>query len=226
MPQRKGYKKRARHPRRYRKKAAGITAVVAKTSPVPDMFFCKLKYSHIFFLTTVAGVNSYLYKMNSLYDPDHSGAGHQPFGFDQLAALYANYRAYGVKYKITFQNTNATYVTDIAVVQKPNTTLTTDMQTAREKPYTQYRTLATSGNSHSASVIRGYHNCAKVFGVSKRRYADDDAYQASVGANPTSMSYLHIYQREGAGVTGIVTQVRVDLIYYCKFFSRKPLTGS
>ena len=30
--------------------------------------------------------------MNSVYDPDYSGAGHQPQGFDEYSALYNSYR--------------------------------------------------------------------------------------------------------------------------------------
>ena len=232
MPFRKMYKrKRPNRPgrarkRRFRRRAIGPSAVVSSTSPVPDQFFTKLKYTEYLQFNTATGVTPYLYNMGGLYDPNHSGAGHQPFGFDQLAALYERYRVYGVKYHILIQNTSGTYPVDVAVVLKPVTTLSTDMQTIAEKPYTQVRSLGVTSNAKCQYLFKGYVDNPKLLGVSKERYRVDDQYSALKTANPVLSPYLHMYWREVAGTTGITLNFKVHLTYYCKFFQRVPLTGS
>ena len=39
-------------------------------------------------------------KLNSLYDPDFTGGGHQPYLYDTMTATYANYRVYAASVKI------------------------------------------------------------------------------------------------------------------------------
>lgn len=44
--------------------------------------------------------SEYAFRLNSLFDPNFTGVGHQPRGFDQMAALYANYCVYKVQVQI------------------------------------------------------------------------------------------------------------------------------
>lgn len=45
---------------------------------------------------------NYQYNLNSLFDPDRSGTGHQPGGFDQWANFYNRYRVFRVRYTVDF----------------------------------------------------------------------------------------------------------------------------
>lgn len=40
---------------------------------------------------------SYVYRGNSIYDPDLTGTGHQPYGTDELYTWYSNYTVFSVK---------------------------------------------------------------------------------------------------------------------------------
>jgi len=95
-------------------------------SPIPDNTICKLKYNTRFQLdpasTGIAGtgdgsLNTYIFRLNSLFDPDYSttnplasaGKGtpnHQPYGFDQWATFYAQYMVLGAKVDVDFYNQN------------------------------------------------------------------------------------------------------------------------
>lgn len=232
MPFKRLYKrKRPNRPgrarkRRFRKRAYGPSAVVSTTSPLPDRFFTKMKYSHLGTITTTSGTAPYLFNMGNLYDPDRTGTGHQPFGRDQFATLYNKYRVYGCKYVITFTNTSSAYNADVAVVLKPVTTTSTDMQTVAEKPYVQFRSIGMNGSAAAKTVIKGYCHNAKILGVSKLRYSLDDEYTATAGVPPAEEPYLHIYARERAGTSGIVIGMAVQLTYYVVWYDRVALAGS
>lgn len=59
------------------------------------------KYSDVITLTGTAGaIATRQFVCNGLYDPDYTGAGHQPMYFDQLSALYNHYTCIGSKITI------------------------------------------------------------------------------------------------------------------------------
>lgn len=52
--------------------------------------------------------SEYQFRLTSLYDPDLTGTGHQPRGYDQLSTIYTGYLVLGVKYDIELvYNTDA-----------------------------------------------------------------------------------------------------------------------
>jgi hypothetical protein len=55
--------------------------------------FSKLRYaSDVSLDPAAAAAASYVFCANGLYDPDTTGTGHQPYGFDQAMAIYSRYR--------------------------------------------------------------------------------------------------------------------------------------
>ncbi len=54
--------------------------------------------------SSVVAVLSRLVRLNSLYDPDLSGVGSQPVGFDQWSAFYNRYRVISTNVQIRVEN--------------------------------------------------------------------------------------------------------------------------
>lgn len=46
-------------------------------------------------------IASHSFRANSLFDPDFTGAGHQPLGFDQIKTMYEEFHVIGCKIKAT-----------------------------------------------------------------------------------------------------------------------------
>ena len=68
----------------------------------------KLLYSDNRVITpTAAAATAYVYSANGLYDPDITGAGHQPMSFDQLIGMYEHYTVQSGKITVNFVNENA-----------------------------------------------------------------------------------------------------------------------
>lgn len=60
--------------------------------------------------------DSYTFRGNGLYDPDETGVGVQPEGFDEMMALYDNYRVHGSKIIVDFINeSSSTFASTKAV---------------------------------------------------------------------------------------------------------------
>lgn len=46
------------------------------------------------------GAAPYIFRLNSIYDPDVSSGGHQPYGHDEYASIYSKYCVIGAKVKV------------------------------------------------------------------------------------------------------------------------------
>jgi hypothetical protein len=67
-----------------------------------------LRYAEIFRITSTAGaLGKFLFSANGLYDPNITGAGHQPYGFDQWMALYKTATVIKSRIDIEASNTGA-----------------------------------------------------------------------------------------------------------------------
>jgi len=110
MPYKRTYKKRrtTRPKRTYKKRysrSSRVNAVARSPGqlPLPNRILTRHRYVQECPLnansSTAAG---YTFALNGLYDPDISGSGHQPMGFDQFTALYQNYKVLGAKVTAKF----------------------------------------------------------------------------------------------------------------------------
>lgn len=78
----------------------------------PDSLTTNLIYSDSIILQPSVGTPcpSYTYRLNSVYDPDLTGIGGQPYWFDQLTAIYGRYMVMGAKIQVTYAYDNETAV--------------------------------------------------------------------------------------------------------------------
>jgi len=59
--------------------------------------------------TPAAATNVWVIRANGLFDPDFTGAGSQPTGFDEYMALYKNFRVLSSRVRATFMSGSTTF---------------------------------------------------------------------------------------------------------------------
>lgn len=86
--------------RLYKKKGMSSRKVVVNRAlqPFPQRYICKMKYAQDM-ITPASGL--YSFNLNSVFDPDQTGIGHQPYGMDQLTPLYHRYRVIACGWRVT-----------------------------------------------------------------------------------------------------------------------------
>ena len=92
---------------------------------LPNAIQVVLPYGHSGVQTTTSGRYTQTFRGNGLYDPDYSGVGHQPRGFDQWANLYQAYYVYKVQINIYLGNTDTNTDTAGTLFLHQNDNLTT-----------------------------------------------------------------------------------------------------
>ncbi len=79
---------------------------------IPKKAIRRLRYHTQVNINPGAGVAGYhIFSANGMFDPDITGVGHQPMGFDQMMVMYDHYHVIGAKCVARFYNTDAASAT-------------------------------------------------------------------------------------------------------------------
>lgn len=209
-----------------------IEKPIARYDFLPPHKRCNLRYAQSLNLTTgTAGVMStvQIIRLNSLYDPDQTGGGHQPYLFDQIAALYSSYRVDNVKIELIWSTVGGT--ADIACCTQFSGSsgyltmagATLDAVTERNTVYSTM--ISPSGNSR---VVKQTFNkkLYKIEGVSKKKYRDEDNYGALCSTNPALNINMSVAAGSPSGTAGENVTVQVVVTYQAYFYNRIMLAQS
>lgn len=212
--------RRARKPaRRFKRKSQRRTVNVNRAlQPVAQRYICKMKYSENFNLPGVGG-GRYAFNLNSIFDPNLSATGHQPYGHDTLATLYNRYRVISCKWVLNFYNGS----TNVMVATMPaNEVLTIGLTEMMENPRSRFKSQVPGG---SATRITGNQSIASLVGRTKTQYMSDDRYQSLFGASPAELAILNIV---GQGTTGALVDINCQILleYTVEVFDVKHLSQS
>lgn len=236
MPsQRKAYRKiqarlryRARRMKKFGKQRATIN-INRSLQPFAQRYICKMKYATQLTNTGPggAGWSTYRFNLNSIYDPDQTGLGHQPYGHDTLASLYNRYRVIKCSYTISAIATGATsgnMYTVCAALPSNEIHSISRIEDAQETPKCRFITQAPNSG---LKVLKGTVHLPSLVGRSKEQYMSDDRYQATYGASPNELAILNVYTGllNGAAET-VTTQLNVVLEYTVESFDFKVLPVS
>lgn len=204
---------RRRVPRR-KGRVARATTVNRSINLISPRYITRLKYSDTYALSVLSlGINQQEWRMNSCFDPDLSGVGHQPMGFDQLAALYNRYRVFAFSWKIIAASASAAQ--DCFVIpMNSGTNPFASWSNAAEFPRAIAKTTAPTG---PAIRFFGRMYLPNLSGVTPTQYKTDDRFQAQNGANPLENMTLQFGAVNQSGVTAAI-YLTVVLVYHVEWF--------
>lgn len=195
---------------------------LALDAAFPPRLFTKNKYTAMIDLANAAvTAQSYLFNMNSTFDPDRTGVGHQPEGRDTLSTVYARYRVH----KCDWQIEVAPSVAQIfAVVPQNHLTTYTDVTDAMEQPWSKKQSGSTTTN---ILRFRGSSWLHRVNGQTMEQYSANEDVAAVVGSNPGEIICLCICgQNFGATTTFTACSISVTIWYYTEWYDRVHLAQS
>lgn len=211
----------------YRRKSRRSNRKSRRISRIPQGAFptlriAKLKYCEQ--ITMNPGIGSwasYLFRANSCFDPNATGTGHQPMGFDQWSALYTHYTVLASKITVRFGYNGAVDQSPMIILcrlQRDATlfnveTLGEIMETARTSNTSYANYYATGALSRP---LRRSFNAKRYFNVGDVR--DNSELKATTGSNPQEGAFYNIGCRSLAtAYDGSVMDVIVTVEYTVSF---------
>lgn len=176
---------------------------------MPRFKVVKMRYSTTLSLTPVLGstYQEYNFRANSVYDPDQTGGGHQPYSYDQWAFFYPTWSVIGSKIKWTAQSSQ---INDqgvpalFGISLNNNTSLPsswTETAGLLEQPNVSYKQMPTGGTTLSRSCTMRY-SAKKWWGISK--ITDCDGLWGETSSNPSKQTYFTCFlaATDGSSLVG------------------------
>lgn len=194
-------------------------AIAVPRSGLGNLIETKLVYAEKFSLTggTLGTCGQYQFRTNSIFDPNLSGVGHQPLGYDQITPLFEKYVVTKMDYKINIVNGAASQAMMWCVNASDSTSTSGAIDQIIENGNARCGIISGyTGGSPTVKVTGTVLNW-KLSGASYDEYVMDDVNGASVGANPTDVNVLNISVCDVATATGATVYALVELTYYTIF---------
>jgi len=162
------------------------------------------------FSTGVVLAGSYVFTANGLYDPNITGVGHQPMGFDQLMLFYEHYTVTNSKITVNFYNNDATYPVMVGISVNPDATPETVFSKINENGLLKKHWLTPSGGTNPKCSITLAANISKING--KRDVKSEDDFRGDVASNPAEQTYFHLfaYNQTTVNVVNVVFEVMIE----------------
>lgn len=217
----KPYKKTYQKRKTFRK--SPTTNVQRGLSPIAARTITKLKYVGLYERSlTDSTLDQYSFRLNSLFDPDLTGTGHQPLGFDQIKLFYTRYRVFSVDWVLQVSNRGDQPVRVACIPHNATSITYSNMEHVCESPRAQHRHIGyNTGNG--TCTMRGHCNLPSINGVTSSVYKSDDAYQAQISSSPTEQIDLSIFLLTTASIN---VQYTIQFMFHAEFFDPIALTQS
>ena len=169
----------------------------------------KMRYvAHLEPSAAVAG-NAWFntFSLNSTFDPDRTGVGHQPWGRDQMATLYNTYRVVGCKVTVNAMNHGDNSVGDIVGMTFHNNqsfSTSTNLDELCERPLTTWALIPGREKGADSKIISKDANFAKITG--SNAYLIDDTYKTGKGGSPTNEIFVTFFAHSTRPLNSALTQ--------------------
>lgn len=224
---RKKYRKKKREYKRSRR-------VTKRKSYVPRGLFAKstkmgFKYVDTITINPTSGSNfvHHTYSCNGMYDPDITGIGHQPRGFDQYMQFYNHYTVIGAKMKCTFVEnigTGADGNAYVGIIQTSGATPPiTSINTVLEINDAKFKVNTVRGTR--PRIVTSSVNLSKAL---TQKVLQEDNNAGTASANPVEQWYFQIMaaSNDVGLVDPTAIQVLVEIDYIAVLHEPRDIAGS
>lgn len=203
-------------------KQYNMTAPVNLGTGVPAALRMGFSFTRTVVLGTTLGVPvDYVFRGNSLYDPDFTGVGAQPLYFDQMLAIYNHFSVRGCAIEVEFQSVDnvnplicVIYPSKVSSAAPTSTNVSQLMQV----PGAVVAPLSVRGGGKDSVKVKAYFTTSTFFPDYSFSAPD---FRGSAGSNPPAAGswFWHVvtYNADaGSQTSNAVANVR--LTYYADLF--------
>ena len=128
-----------------------MTNVNKSLGPFAQRYITSMKYSQTFTISSALGAVQ-RFNLNNIYDPDRTGVGHQPYGYDQLGAIYNRYRVIACHWAINVYPSTGTAPVRVAALPSNEEVTNTTLSDACEDPRAKWMVQVPGA---TARVLKG-----------------------------------------------------------------------
>jgi len=182
----------------------------------PDELRCVLKYSTTYNTSGSVTPSPYVFRLNSLFDPDLTGTGHQPFFFDQLTAVYGQYCVTAGKARVGIENQQSAVALKVVALYSDSNVSSLAVDTLCETKFAKECVVAeTSAGPNVKTINMPTVSISQLQGQKDLR--DDPSNYTSISTNPVDPVFFIVKYTAMDAVTTTAATVSVTLWFDCTF---------
>lgn len=184
-----------------------------KNTPLPTTFRCTMIYGTTFALNVATGgiPAVRVFSANGLYDPDITGAGNQPRGFDQISPLYDHHTVIGSKIEMMCSAEEAQSPMVFGIALKDGTSVSTNADDYLEEPFSSWQMASPFGSG--VKVLQKFS--PKFLGYKNPMSVEE--LEGSISANPAEQAFYHVWAYSASGTDEGNVYIPVRITYEVVF---------
>lgn len=136
-------------------------------------------------------VASHVFSANGVYDPDITGVGHQPSGFDQFMQFYDHFTVVASKIYVQYNNSDATNYQFAGVYVSDTASTEADYRVIVENGLGSYTMLGLAGSGNELTGLEMGVNVSKFMG--RPSILSEDELRGTSISNPADQCYFHVW---------------------------------
>ncbi len=202
---------------------------------LPRRTMKKLSYVSCYSQTTgssgATSAAAVTFSLNSAYDPEFSGTGRQPYGWDQITLFYNRYIVHQCNIKVTATTIGATADVIVCYFVQPSTSssaslTSTAVEQVIEKPMVGSVIVSSSGNARNSQFSLSVRPW-EVEGITREQYLESlSDYMATISANPSKQPTFGTVTGSPSGASGTSVTFVVELEYLVELTQPNILASS
>lgn len=161
---------------------------------------------------------TYVFSANGMFDPNITGVGHQPRGFDQLRVLFDHYHVTKSTCKVTFMSGASQSISLICGIQlKDDDTPVSDLLQDMENRNVCYGPLPYTSSSLTKQLT---FNSKSFFDIKDRQLYGNGA------SNPADQAYFIVFAQPTYSVDSGALDVMVEIVYEATWSEPNDVSAS
>lgn len=168
--------------------------------------------------STVGSTAAYVFSANGLFDPNITGTGHQPIGFDQMMLMYEQYTVIRSHIKVTYLATDEPI--RVAITLGPDVTPPSSSTIAMENGLIKSTIVAGTGGDSGTNRLKTLTlscDVPKYFGKQYQAVLGDTQLQGDIANNPLEQVYFQVLAWDPYGSSATVAfdaVISYDVMYW------------
>lgn len=169
---------------------------------------------------------NYQFRLNSIFDPNLTGVGHQPTPHDQLEPLFENYTVLSAAYKVSIVNndTNNSIIGGVYISDRENVSTAVDV--TLEQGCVDWKHISVAGGGNDIARFQGKVDIPALMGYTRNQYLTSPQFETLFGSNPADQAFLTVFVGDSAGDDPDFVRVVVELLMEVRLQGTKLIPQS
>lgn len=166
----------------------------------------------------------YFFSANGLYDPNITGVGHQPLGFDQIGVFFDHYTVIYSQINVWFNNLDSGRAQFVGIKMDDNSVVSGSIPDFVENGLVKWGYCNCTCSGGESTLLSMEMDVSKFMG--RPSIMSEDELRGDTGSNPADQAYWHLMVAPNAADDANIVRCLVEITYVAVWTEPKDIPAS